>query len=240
MKFSYNPIKRHMKNISDPDFLIFSKREIVLIIVFVIVGGLMSFIPKIPSLERVVRSFFIFVIIILTNFSVKKIISSYYAIKIEHNVLELERYGFKESKKFKKPVKIGFITILISIISFGYIKPFTFFQFDYENIPEKRILKASGSRRAVRKEQINEEDLANTSASGFYALIFIAVIGLLIKPFFPEFGVELAKYSIYYGIWNMLPIGQLDGAKLFFGTKIIWYFILMIHILIGLMIIFIR
>lgn len=238
MKFRHRSIKKRVKELSK-DKSFFSKKEILLIIIFIVIGGLISFIPKIPSLGKAIINFFIFSIIIIVSISVKKMFSGDYAIKIEHDVFSIERYGFKEREKFKGPFKIGFLTILISIISLGYIKPLTFFQFECENIPEKRILKTSGSKRAVRKEEINEEDLANTSAYGFYALILTAIIGLFIKPIFPYFGFNLAKYSIYYGIWNMLPIGQLDGSKLFFGITIKWLFILIVYVILGLFIIFI-
>lgn len=224
-------IKRHKIKIADPDFLIFTNKELLLIIIFVILGSFISFVPKISTdPAQILARILIFFIIIVSGISIKKIIAPHYAIKIEHKTLELYRIGFYEKSHFKKPFPVGLVfPFFLSIFSIGYLKPFTFFQFDSENMPEKRILKQHGQRRAQRKEVITEEDLGYTSASGFYILLLIALIGFLIKPYFPVFGADLTKYSIYFGLWNLLPFSQLDGTKLFFGTTLTWFFITIIY-----------
>ena len=214
-------LRRHKKEISDPEFWIFTKKEIIWILIFIIIASFISFIPIIPNDNptKILTTLLIFSIIIVTNLATKKIISEHYAIKIEHKLWTLQRWGYYERSYFKKPFPIGLIApFFLAIFSLGYLKPFTFFQFEAENLPAKRLLKAHGQRRAHRKEEINEEDLGYTAASGFYALLLLALIGIIIKPYLPSFGADLAKYSIYFGIWNLLPLGQLDGSKLFFGT----------------------
>ncbi|MFA5857045.1 MAG: hypothetical protein WC867_06800 [Candidatus Pacearchaeota archaeon] len=104
---------------------------------------------------------------------------------------------------------------------------FTFLQFDAKNIPEKRILKERGYKR---KTEINDSDLGFTSAWGFFSLIILAIIGPII-----DF-TELSKYSIYFGLWNMIPFSNLDGTKLFFGSVLTWA-VLLITFIIGLAII---
>lgn len=227
-------IKRHKKEISDPELWIFTKKEVIWILIFIIIGSFISFIPIIPNDNptKILLTIFIFSIIIVTNLATKKIVSKHYAIKIEHKLWSFQRWGYYERSYFKKPFPIGLIApFSLALFSLGYLKPFAFFQFDAEDIPEKRLLKSHGQRRAQRKEVINEEDLGYTAASGFYALLLLALIGTLIKPYFPSFGAELAKYSIYFGIWNLLPLGQLDGSKLFFGTTIAWIFITIIYVI---------
>jgi len=76
---------------------------------------------------------------------------------------------------------------------------------------------------------MNEEDLGYVAASGFYFLLIIALLGVFLKPYFPVFGADLAKFSIFFGIWNLLPLGQLDGTKLFFGTTVLWTFLLILY-----------
>lgn len=227
--------------VSGPEIWVFTKKEISWIIIFIIISSFISFIPKIPTdVLKILITVLIFAIIIFTSIIVKKLVAPYYAIKIEHRVWELQRFGYSEKSYFKKPLPFGLILpFFLSIFSFGYIKLFTFFQFDAENIPEKRLLKARGERKPQRKETINESDLAYTSAAGFYALILLALIGLFIKSFLKlDFGADLAKYSIYYSIWNMVPFSQLDGTKLFFGSVIAWIFILIIQVFLLLMMIF--
>lgn len=232
--------RRHVKKISEPEIWIFTKREIALIIIFTIIGTFISFIPLIPTnLIKILTFILIFIIIIITNLSIKKLIAPYYAIKIEHKDWELIRWGYYERSHFKKPFPIGLtFPFFMAILTLGYLKPFIFFQFDAENIPQKRLLKAHGQRRAVRKEVISEEDLAYTSAAGFYALLLLALVGLILKPYFPEFGFNLSKYSIYFGFWNLLPFSQLDGSKLFFGAPIAWVFITLLYLIALLIMIF--
>ncbi len=237
----YKSLKRHPRIVSDPEVGIFTKKELSWIIVFIIISSFISFIPKIPTdIIKILMNILIFTIIIFTCITVKKLVAPHYAIKIEHGMWELQRWGYYERSYFKKPLSFGLILpFFLSIFSLGYIKPFTFFQFDAENIPERRLLKARGERKPQRKETINEEDIAYTSAAGFYALILLALIGLFIKSFLNfDFGTDLAKYSIYYSIWNMIPFSQLDGTKLFFGSIITWIFILIIQVILLLIIIF--
>ena len=235
----YKQLKRHPKKVSGPEIWVFTKKEFSLIIVSIIISSFISFIPKIPTnIIKILLTFLIFAIIIFTSIAVKKLVAPYYAIKIEHKIWELQRFGYYEKSYFKKPLPFGLILpFFLSILSFGYVKPFTFFQFDAENIPEKRLLKNRG-RKSQRKETINESDLAYTSASGFYAIILLALIGLFIKFLGFGFGANLAKYSIYYNIWNMIPFSQLDGTKIFFGSVITWIFILIIQIFLLLIILF--
>jgi hypothetical protein len=115
------------------------------------------------------------------------------------------------------------LPFFFSIISLGIIKPFMLLQFNAENIMKKRIQRARGEGM-YRRTEINESDLGFTSAWGFWALILLAIIGYFLKQ------PELTKYSIYYGIWNLLPLGQLDGMKLFFGSLINWILLVIVYI----------
>ena len=237
----YKLLKRRQRIISDPEIWILTKKELMWIIIFIIISSFISFIPQIPTdIIKIFITALIFTIIIFTSIIVKKLVSSNYAIKIENKPWELQRFWFRETSYFKKPLVFGLILpFFLSILSLGYIKPFTFFQFDAENIPEKRLLKTRGERKPQRKETINEEDLAYTSAAGFYALILLTLLGLFIESFLKiGFGTDLAKYSIYYSIWNMVPFSQLDGTKLFFGSIITWVFVLIIQVILLLIIIF--
>ena len=107
-------------------------------------------------------------------------------------------------------------------MSLGIIKPFTLLQFDAENISKKRAFKKRGT---YRYEEINDSDIGFTAAWGLWALIALAVIGAIIKQ------PELTKYSVYYGIWNLIPFGQLDGSKLFFGSIVNWALLAIVYII---------
>jgi len=198
-----------------------TKKEIVWIIVVILIMGFIISLPKLSISSP--YNFLLAALIILTNVLTKKIASSFYNIKIEHNILGFKRWWWYETSKFKKPIPIGLILpFLISILSLGIFKIFVFLQFDAQNLPKKRTLKKRGS---YRYSKINESDLAFTSAWGFWALIMLAIVGVIIHQ------PELTRYSIYYGIWNLVPISNLDGTKLFFGSLINWILLAIVYLI---------
>jgi len=224
--------KKYKKiKVSDPIFWIFTKKELIWILIFIIIGAFISFIPIIPNDDptKILTTISIFTIIIVGNLATKKITSKHYDMKIEHDLWTFQRWGYYERSYFKKPVPIGLLApFSLALFSLGYLKPFTFFQFNAEKIPGKKLLK-SRRRWLHRREEINEEDFGYVAASGFYFLLILALIGVFMQPYFPSFGSELAKFSIFFGIWNLLPFGQLDGTKLFFGTTVLWTFLLILY-----------
>jgi len=198
----------------------FTKKEIVwIIIASLILGFIIEFTSE---LTLSIYGFLIAPIIILINIISKKISSNYFNIKIEHKIWKFQRFGFYERSKFKKPFPIGLILpFFLTIVSLSLIKPLTLLQFDAKNLPKKRVLRKRGS---YRHSEINESDLAFTSAWGFWALILLAIIGAIIKQ------PQLTAYPIYYGLWNLIPISNLDGTKLFFGSLINWILLVIVYI----------
>jgi hypothetical protein len=190
----------------------FSKKEIAWIIITILIFGFIISLPELSISSPYI--FLISAIIVLTSVLVKKISANHYSLKIEHKIWGFKQFWFYEKSKFKKPIPIGLLfPFFIPILSLGIFKPLTFLQFNAKNLPKKRALKKRGQHRY---SEINESDLAFTSAWGFWALILLAIIGIFINQ------PELSKYSIYYGLWNLLPISNLDGTKLFFGSLINW------------------
>jgi membrane-associated protease RseP (regulator of RpoE activity) len=227
-------LKREEIKINDPTFLIFTKKEIVWMFIFIIIGSFISFVPLIPNDDpiKVFYTLLIFSLIIILSTAVKKISAYHYAIKIEHHDWKLTQWWWYTRAHFQIPFPLGLIIpFFFAVFTIGYLKPFSFLQFNAENIEEVRILKKHGPRGSRRKEFINESDLGYTAATGFYVLFFLAIIGIVLKPYFPSFGYGLAKYSVYYALWNLLPVSQLDGAKVFFGTTLLWSFILLVFLI---------
>lgn len=199
----------------------FTKKEIAWIIIAILILGFIITLPKLSISSPYV--FLTAAIIILTNILTKKIAASHYSIKIEHKIWSFKRWGWYERSKFKKSIPIGLILpFFVSFLSLGIVKILTLLQFDAENLGKKRALKKRG---AYRHSEINESDLAFTSAWGFWALIALAIIGYFINQ------PELTKYSIYYGLWNLIPISNLDGTKLFFGSLINWILLVIVYLI---------
>jgi len=212
------------------------KSELIQVIIAILLFEFIIFFPNNIDIRNILL-ILIPPIIILTNVITKRIAAPYYSIKIRHKIWEFQRFGFIEKSKLKKPFPIGLLfPIIISILTLGLIKMMVFLQFNYKNVPKTRILKKRGFHRF---KEINESDLAFTAAWGFYSLLFIAIIGILIRAIFNlNFGTSLALYSIAYGLWNIFPISNLDGTKLFFGSPLTWIILIILYVLfLGLVII---
>jgi len=196
----------------------FNRKEVAWIIIVAIIFGFLIAFTYESETETLIfnDSLIVFLIsfpIILTSVLIKKLAAKYFSVDIQFKIWEFQRYGWYTRSHFKKPMPIGLILpFFLTIMSLGIIKPFTFLQF--KSKPSKtRILKKRGIHR---REGVNESDLAFISAWGLWGLIILAIVGSLIN--FPD----LTKYAIYFGIWNLLPISNLDGAKLFFGSLFNW------------------
>lgn len=201
----------------------FTKKETVWIIIFILIMWFILDFPRFienqtPNFHLLLLAF----IIIFTSIFIKKLASKYFYVDIEHKPWHWQRYGFYARSYFKKPVLIGLILpFFLSIFSIGAIRMFTFFEFDAKK-SKKKVLRKRG---LYRKEEMNESDPAFVAAWGFLWLILLAIIGSLINQ------PQLSKYAIYYGIWNLLPLGGLDGSKLFYGSSFNWIIIAIIYII---------
>ncbi|MEN9626523.1 MAG: hypothetical protein RL557_851 [archaeon] len=242
MRERYEPLKRGGERVVE-DFQYgdygFSKKEIVSIIVVIIIASFISFFPQIPDDPLLIfYSLIIFSVIIFSTVVAKKIAGRRRAIKVEHKFWEFSRYGIYKRSHLKKPFPIGLVLpFFLAFFSLGYIKPMVFLQFNVENIPHIRLLKASGYKRAFRKEFVHEVDPAYAVAAGLYVLAGIFVIGFVMYKFSDiDFFYNLAKFSVMYGAWNLLPVSTLDGAKLFFGSFFNWCCLAILYLLFSMMI----
>ena len=202
----------------------FNKKEITWIIISMI---LFAFAIIFPLQDPNLLLLLLPIIIILTNTMAKKYAANRFNLKITYNVWQFQRYGLATKFKFKKPIPIGLILpIFLSFFSLGIIKAMTFLQFDYEDNKQKRLLR---NRGRIRREELNESDPGYTAAWGFYSLLILSVIAAILNSL-TDFQIftELAKYSLYYGAWNLLPISNLDGTKLFFGNFFNWAVLVLI------------
>ena len=239
MEWRYHQIKKEKRILSEQPYGGFSQKELTWMIVCIFIATFVTLLPKISTDPLIILPrLCIITVIIFFSCIFKKRTAGIHALKIEHTIWKFSRYWFYESSHSKKPFPIGLIVpFFIAIFSLGYVQPLTFLQFESENISSIRLLRARGYKRALRKELINEADLANTSAAGFYALTLLALFGYILFKIDILFGFDLAKYAIMYNLWNMLPVSNLDGTKLFFGSMLQWVFLVVLNV-IGLSILF--
>jgi Zn-dependent protease len=200
-----------------------TKKEIISIItISIILAFTVSLIQSISAFLIALSSIFV---IIMANIIAKKISGYYFEAEVETKIWEMKRSGLlgvlskgftHPSKKFKQPIPLGAIVpLVVKVLSLGYLNWLASLVFDVE-AKKYRSAKRHGF---YSFSEMTEFHVGLIAASGILVNIFFAIIGYLIG--FPEF----ARLNIFYAFFNMIPISELDGNKIFFGSKIIWSFL---------------
>ena len=191
-----------------------NKKEIISILVIALILAFTI------SLIETTKIFFyslvaIFFVIAINIFS-KKVASFYLDSEIEIKLWEIKRYGFKAHKYFKKPFPAGaFLPIIVTALSAGYLNWFASLIFDVK----PKIYRAAKRHGLYSFSEMTELHIGLIAAAGVSANLIFAVIGYLIG--FPLF----TKLNIYYDFFNLLPLSDLDGNKIFFGSLVLWSFL---------------
>jgi len=102
------------------------------------------------------------------------------------------------------------LPLLLSYLSNGFLRFLTFLQFEGQ-ATTARIAKKGTTRL---RSGIEEWDLALIAYWGTCFTLLLA----LVTNFLPV-NPMLAKYALYYAAFNLIPFSQLDGMKIFIGTK---------------------
>ncbi|MFH1326586.1 MAG: hypothetical protein ABIH59_00475 [archaeon] len=155
-------------------------------------------------------------LVIIINILAKKIASFILDSEIEVKLWEIKRYGFKPTSKLKKPFPIGAILpIIITTLSFGYVYWMASLIFDVK----AKVYRAAKRWGLYTFSEMTEWHIGLIAAWGIVANLVFALIGYLIG--FSDF----ARLNIYFAFFNLLPLGELDGNKIFFGSIILWSFL---------------
>ena len=153
-------------------------------------------------------------LIILTNVLAKKATAHYHAATLEIKTWNWQRFGFARQRKFKKPLPMGIIApIITTLITQGNFFLFTTLESKIEGT-SARGAKAHGRFRFTEMTDTNQSIII---ASGVVGSLALAVLAYLI-----DLG-QLATLSIYYATFSMIPFGSLDGTKIFFGERNLWF-----------------
>lgn len=199
-----------------------NKNEILAIGVITLI--LAFTISLLKSMEIFLYTLLTVFLIIAINLIAKKVVSFHFGTEIEVKIWEIKRYGFKPSRYFKKPFPAGaFFPIIVTAFSFGYLIWMASLAFE---------VKANIYRKAKRHglyvfSEITEGHIGKIAAAGVLANLVFSILGYLIG--YPDF----ARLNIYFAFFNMLPLSNLDGNKIFFGSVVLWSFLASI-VLIGL------
>ena len=169
-----------------------------------------------------INSLLFFAIILIIYTFAKKFVAYYYEAEEETKIWTFQRYGLHEKNYFKNPVPIGIILpFILSILSLGYIKWFA--------VTESEIKPLS--IRAVKRHgiysfsEMTEGHLALISAAGIFSMFLLSILAYIINL------PALAKLSIFFATFNLLPLGKLDGTKIFLGSRPLYFLIVLLDII---------
>lgn len=185
----------------------------LLLIVLVTIILAVSF--NYPSKEFSVLAniFCIVFIIILVNTFAKKFFASNLETDVNISLWTWYQYGMGQKQHFKRPLPMIWLPIITSLFTRGVLIWTPLINFDVSPRPE-RITRRHG---LYRYTEVTEWHIALIAAFGIIANIVIGVVGYFA-------GYELfAKLSVLYSVWNLLPISNLDGSKIFFGSRNLWF-----------------
>lgn len=191
----------------------FNKKEILLIVVVSVIFAFA--ISLIETWNLFLYSFLAVLLVILINVVAKKIASYYLDAEVEVKLWEVERYGFSRNKTFRKPFPAGAFLPLISKIFFFTLGSFIWMASLVFDVKPKTY-RAAKRHGLYSFSEMNEFHIGWIAGAGIVANLVFALIGYLIG-----FG-EFAKINLYYAFFNMLPLSDLDGNKIFFGSLLGW------------------
>jgi len=214
-----------------------NRKEITTIIILTII--LAFVISLVETLELFLYALLSVFLIFMINIATKKVVSFYFDTEIEIKLWEIKRVGLfyfigmipvttpHPSHKLKRPFPMGaFLPLIIKVLSVGYLNWMACFVFDVKS----KIYKAAKRHGLYTFSEISEFHLGLIAAAGILANLLFAIIGYFIG--LPE-QMNFVKLSIWFAFFNMLPISDLDGNKIFFGNLTLWSFLASI-VLIGL------
>jgi len=203
-----------------------NKKEITIITaVTIILAFVVSLVETLEIFLYTLASVFFVIIINITS---KKITAFYLDPEIEIKLWNLKRLGLlyffdlhpfektHPSKEFKNPFPAGAaLPIITTAFSFGYFVWMASLIFDVK----QKIYKAAKRHGLYSFSEMSEYHIGLIAASGILANLAFAVIGYLAG--FSDFAI----IGIYYAFFNILPLSELDGNKIFFGSLVLWSFL---------------
>jgi len=206
-----------------------SKKEIFPVLLIIVITSLsIGLSLKILEEWQNLAGIFLAVsIMFLLNIFTKKIIAYFLDSEIEMKIWEIEKFGLKPSSHFKKPFPVGAFLPLISKLIFFPLSPFIWLASMVFDI-KPRIYKGAKRHGLYTFSNITEYHLGVIAASGVIVNIIAAVVGYFLG--FPLF----SRLNVYFAFFNMIPLSDLDGNKIFFGNRILWSFLASI-VLIGML-----
>ena len=206
----------------------FNKKEIFLISLTIIIFAFLINISAslIEDWQTFLFALISFSIIVLGNIFAKKIVAFNLDSEIEMQLWETGKFPLVY-RKDSKPFPMGAVLpIITKIIFFPFNTFFWMASMVFEVKP--RIFRGARRHGLYTFSDITEYHMGLIAASGIAINLIFSIIGYLLG--FPLF----SRLNMYYAFFNMIPLSDLDGNKILFGSKLLWSFLASL-ILIGML-----
>jgi len=192
----------------------FSKKEILSILVAIVI--ITVSISLIESWKVFAFTLLMVFLVIAINVLVKKAAGYYLDSEIEVRLWEIKRFGFKPHREFKRGFPAGIIfPILFSLLSFGSLMWLASLIFEVK----PTLYRAAKRHGLYSFSEMTEYQIGLIAAAGVVANLIFGAIGYIVGwPMFTQLNLWLAFF-------NMIPVSDLDGNKIFFGNLVIWSFL---------------
>lgn len=196
---------------------------VVAVLLMFIVAGLEFIIDG--NVEKTSQVFIFSFFVIGVPVIAKKAIAYLLDSSVEHKIWHVYYFSVRDKDHFKKEQPFGIILpLLLSAFSLGVVKCMTFLSY------ETSALKHRAAKRFGYYSYTEMTDWHNglIGAAGIVSLLFLGFISYLL-------GFEyLTKMAAYYAFFNILPVSNLDGTQIFFGSRIIWTVLAVISLIFAL------
>lgn len=192
----------------------FNKKEILhILVIILILAFALTFLRRMETFVYTLASVFF---IVFANVAAKKVSAYYLDSEVEVKIWEVKRFGFKPKSHFKKPVPMGaFLPLISAGLSYGYFAWMASLVFEVK----AKIYRAAKRHGLYSFSEMTEYHIGLIAASGIVINLFLSIVGYLVGF------VEFAQLNIFYAFFNMIPLSDLDGNKIFFGSMILWSFL---------------
>jgi hypothetical protein len=192
-----------------------NRKEVVVIIISIILLAFsVSFIKF--SLSTFLYAVVSVFIILALNILAKKAMGYYVDSEVEIKLWEMQRYGFKSHEYFKKPIPIGAILpVLASLVTLGHFKWLAALVFEVK----PKVYRAAKRHGLFNFSEMTEYHIGLIAAAGVAINLAAAVVAYLLGY------TEFARLNIFFASFSMIPLSDLDGNKIFFGSLTLWAFL---------------
>jgi hypothetical protein len=196
----------------------FAKQGLIILISALVLGLSLAF----GEIEKTLVYSGIMLLVILVNVTAKKLAAEHYESDLEIKFWETQRYGIREHQKFNKPIPMPWLPLFLSLITRGHFVWLNILEFDIKPKVERVVKRHSKNFMIKNYIELTEWEVAWIASLGIFANLIFAVLG-----YFADWTM-FSQMNFFYAIFNILPIGHLDGTLIFFGHKKLWTFMIIV------------